>query len=116
MKNLTDKPSKSDPTITIYKHRIVLSARACFILRITESRRVQFGEEGGRHFIYRPSDGIGYYVNFREGRSTGTINDTHLAGELAYALGGYGVYRITNNISFSEKMERLFQIITYALA
>ena len=104
---------RRDAVITIYKRKIVLSARACFILRLDGGPRcVRFSINDNKVCVsHADNHDKGFAVTFRKGRKTGQISSTELAGELAYLLGGYGIYKLSSKICFTEKGTRLFQII-----
>ena len=114
MEPLVKKPGRSEPTLTIYKSRISLNSRACFFLRLKEGSKVHFCTSGASVYVCNATNmNQGYPVFFRSGRKTAVVNSTDLAGELAYHYGGYGLYRIKNDVEFMGNGTRLFRIVHY---
>lgn len=98
--------------MTVYKSRIALNARACFILRVSEGGRIGFVKKGQVLYIFRCDKPCGgYNLVFRKGRRGAVVNSTQLAGEIAYAVGGHGICRLRNDISFFENGVRHFGVV-----
>lgn len=87
-------PSKQDRIVRIYRNRLVLNAKACYVLHNPANPRVGFRVDGeGRVFIL-PEVKWGSRITTRKGRYTAYVNSVRLCRILIDKLGGTGVYKI----------------------
>ena len=87
--------SKQDRIIRIYKNRVVLNARAGYVLYNPANPYLGFRVDGhNRVFIMPEAKSWGFHVTTRKLRSSSYINSVRLCRILIEKLGGKGAYKI----------------------
>ena len=118
LRELERKPSPVDAILRIYANRCVFNANACALLGVTPGEGwVRFcidrdQQLAGRTRVYvgRAEPHAGHLVLGAPRRRTGVINSASTARKLAYALSGYGTYRICEEVTLREEGKTYYEI------
>lgn len=94
--------SKHERIIRIYSNRVVLNARACYVLCNPANPRIGFRIVGNNvssistplKVYIIPEASEGFRVTNRKGRSSGYINSVRLCRSLMAILGAAGAYKL----------------------